>query len=109
MNDIQQIECDVFEKKVLTDIFGGYNTENMTINFGIFKYDLSSKVQKYISLFEEIAVPYMDEQGLIDGAKIKPLLQDKYQVLVPDSKFRLVDIYSNISPLIGRIKQWKNI
>lgn len=104
MNDMQQLELDVFEKKVLTDLFGGYKAENFVINFGIFKYDLSSKVQKYITLFEELAVPYMDEQGLVDGAKIKTILQDRYKILVPDNKFRLVDIYSNISPLISKLK-----
>lgn len=104
MNDIQQMELDLFEKKVLTDLFGGYNAENFVINFGIFKYDLSGRVQKYISLFEDLAVPYMDEQGLINGEKIKTILQDKYKVLVPDSKFRLVDVYSNISPLISKLK-----
>lgn len=104
MNDMQQLELDVFEKKILTDLFGGYQAENFVINFGIFKYDLSSKVQKYITLFEELAVPYMDEQGLVDGAKIKTILQDRYKILVPDSKFRLVDIYSNISPLISKLK-----
>ncbi len=102
MNDMQQMELDLFEKKLLTDLFGGYEPERFIIKFGIFKYDLSDKVQKYITLFEELAVPCMNEQGLVDVKKLKNIISDK--IPLPDNQFRLVDVYSKVSPFVLKMK-----
>lgn len=105
IEDLQQHELDLVEQKILTDIFGGYSPEYFKINIaGIFSKDLSDYVQKYINLFEETIKPFMDEQGMINGDKLKSVIKPDIAKYIPEMKFRPEDIYDIIHPLIVRIK-----
>lgn len=105
IEDLKQHELDLVEQKILTDIFGGYSPEYFKINIaGIFTKDLSEYVQKYIFLFEETIKPFMDEQGMIDGQKLKSIIKPEIAKYIPEMKFRPKDIYDILQPLIIKIK-----
>lgn len=103
INSLQQTELDLIEQKILTEIFGGYNPENFIVRFGIFKVDLSDKVQKYINRFEELVMPAMDERGYINGSELKKYVDGKLAQIIPEGNFRLIDIYDQIAPTVKYI------
>lgn len=93
IRDLQQTELDLVEKKILTEIFGGYEPQNLVFRHKLFKLDVSADVQRYIDKFEAFIKPFMDEQGYVDGAEIKKHLADEVAKFIPAEKFRLIDIY----------------
>ena len=98
-----QKELDAFEQKVLTDLFGGYTSDKFVLNFGIFKYDFSKKVQSIITDFESLVKPFMTDAGYIDGTKLRAILNTKY-LDIPDKLFRPSEIYYDIRPIILKLK-----
>ena len=103
IDNLKQAELDLFEQAVLTDLFGGASSEHMTFGSGIFKVNISDHVQRYIDKFENLVLPLMDDQGRIEGLKIKQYLLGNLAVIVPDGKFRLIEIYRQAAPLIRKI------
>lgn len=45
----------------------------------------------------------MDEQGKIEGSTIKQYLSGNLAAIVPDGKFRLIEVYRQAAPLIRKI------
>ncbi len=103
IESLQQTELDLFEQEILTDLFGGVSSERMTVGSGIFKVNISGQVQKYIDKFENLVRPLMDEQGKIEGSTIKQYLSGNLAAIVPDGKFRLIEVYRQAAPLIRKI------
>lgn len=103
ITDLKQSELDIVEQQILTELFGGYNPENMVIKKGIFKVDVSGDVQKYINMFESFVKPIMDEQGYINGAELKQYIDNKISWMLPNDKFRLRDVYDRIAPIAKQI------
>ncbi len=97
-----QRELDYLETAVLTDIFGGCDPKDFVIQKGFFKIDLSDRVQKYINEFEEMAKPFMSQDGTVNGAELNKVISIPY-INIPDYQFRLVDLYREVSPLVKKI------
>lgn len=100
MVDIKQQELDFVEQQILTDIFGGYNPENLVLRYGFFKMDLTPKVQKAIGDFEKIVKPIMDENGYVDSREVKKYINEKI-IHLPDGKYRLIEIYRRCQPFVN--------
>lgn len=103
--DVKQHELDMFEKQVLTDLFGGYEAHNLVYKFGFFKLDLKPKVQKMIQDFERIVKPLMDDNGSIDSSEVKKYINED-MLMLPDGKYRLIDIYRRIQPFLIGVKKY---
>jgi hypothetical protein len=100
--DIKQQELDFVEQQVLTDIFGGYTQDKFVYRFGLFKIDLTPRVQKAIGDFENLVKPMMDDEGFLDTSHIKSFINEAY-INIPDGKYRLIDIYRRGQPLLTSI------
>jgi hypothetical protein len=100
--DIKQQELDFVEQQVLTDIFGGYTQDKFVYRFGLFKIDLTPRVQKAIGDFENLVKPMMDNEGFLDTSHIKSFINEAY-INIPDGKYRLIDIYRRGQPLLTSI------
>lgn len=98
-----QEELDLFEQQVLTDLFGGYTADKFVIKFGIFKYDLTPKIQKTIADFETFVKPFMNSDGYVDGTQIKKYISIPY-LQIPDRLFRPIELYREIQPLLLKLK-----
>ena len=103
--DIKQQELDFVEQQVLTDIFGGYTPERFVYRFGLFKIDLTPKVQKAIGDFESLVKPMMDDEGYLDTSHIRGYINEAY-VNIPDGKYRLIDIYRRGQPLLTAVMKY---
>jgi hypothetical protein len=101
--NFRQAELDLFEKQLLTDIFGGIEPDKMVIGKGLFKLDVSGKVQEYIDMLEEAILPFMDEQGSIKGGEIKSRVSGWLSEVIPNQNFKLMDVYVHISPIVQNI------
>ena len=100
--DIKQQELDFVEQQVLTDIFGGYTQDKFVYRFGLFKIDLTPRVQKAIGDFENLVKPMMDDEGFLDTSHIKSFINEAY-INIPDGKYRLIDIYRKGQPLLTTV------
>ena len=103
--DIKQQELDFVEQQILTDIFGGYTPDKFVYRFGFMKIDLEPKVQKLIQDFEGFIKPYMEDDGSLDVSKIKKYVNEQY-ILLPDGKYRLIDIYRKCQPLFTTVVKY---
>lgn len=103
--DIKQQELDLAEQQMLTDIFGGYTPDKFVLRIGIFKYDLSPKVQKLLNDFENIAKPMMNEQGQIDLSQLRKYVAVDY-INIPDGFYRPIELYRKIQPLVAGLKEY---
>jgi hypothetical protein len=90
---------------VLTDIFGGYTQDKFVYRFGLFKIDLTPRVQKAIGDFENLVKPMMDDEGFLDTSHIKSFINEAY-INIPDGKYRLIDIYRRGQPLLTSIMKY---
>lgn len=99
MVDIKQQELDFVEQQILTDLFGGYSSENFAFRYGFFKMDLAPKVQKAIGDFETLIKPMMDENGYIDSHQVKKYINENI-INLPDGKYRLIEIYRGCQPFV---------
>lgn len=98
-----QEELDQFEKAILTELFGGYTKEHLVLHKGIFKWDLSDKVQEYIDKLESVLKPLMDERGYIQSARLKQFIDIPY-IVIPEGKFRPVELLPYIKKFIPNIR-----
>ena len=103
--DIKQLELDLAEQQMLTDIFGGYTPDNFVMKIGIFKYDLSPKIQKVLNDFEKIVKPMMNDEGKIDLSELKQYITSDY-INIPDGLYRPIELYRKIQPVIGGLKEY---
>lgn len=103
--DIKQHELDMFEKQILTDLFGGCEGQNLVYKFGFFKIDLSTKIQKMIKDFEAIVKPVMNDDGSIDSSEVKKYINED-MIRLPDGKYRLIDIYRRVQPFLFAVKKY---
>lgn len=97
----KQQELDLLEEAVLQDLFGGTSADKMVINLGLFKIDLSPRVQRGIDALEAYLSPLFDEDGTLNGSTIKTAVD----VNLPDGKIRPVELYRKFSPLVVKIKE----
>lgn len=97
----KQEELDLLEEAVLQDLFGGTSVNKMVVNLGLFKIDLSPRVQKGIDALEAYLSPLLDEDGTLNGSTIKTAVN----VNLPDGKIRPVELYRKFSPLVVKIKE----
>ena len=100
---MKQQELDLLEMKVLDDIFGGHNRENLIFRAGIFKYDIYPKVQEVINRVESVLLPIMDDNGYINMTEVKKYIEIPYMSL-PDGNFRPIELYNWLAPLLLRLK-----
>lgn len=100
---MKQHELDLLEMKVLDDIFGGHNRENLVFHIGIFKYDMYPKVQEVINRVESILLPIMDDNGYINMSELKKYIEIPY-ITLPDGNFRPIELYNWIAPLLLKMK-----
>ena len=102
----RQEELDLLETEMLNDLFGGVSADKMVIGVGLFKIDLSGKVQRMIDELESVLLPVMDERGLVLAKDIRSVLNIDPSILsaIPDKKFRPVEAYRLLSPMVKRIK-----
>jgi hypothetical protein len=103
--DIKQLELDLAEQQVLTDIFGGYTPDRFVIKVGIFKYDLSPKVQKVLNDFEKMVKPMMTDEGKINLAELRQRIASDY-INIPDGLYRPIELYQKIQPVVGGLKDY---
>ena len=103
--DIKQQELDFVEQQVLTDIFGGYTQDKFVYRFGLFKIDLTPRVQKAIGDFENLIKPMMDDEGFLDTSHIKSFINEAY-INIPDGKYRLIDIHRRGQPLLTAVMKY---
>lgn len=103
--DIKQQELDLAEQQMLTDIFGGYTPDKFVLRAGIFKYDLSGKVQKVLNDFESIVKPAMNEQGQIDLSELRKYIAVDF-INIPDGLYRPIELYRKVQPLVAGLKDY---
>lgn len=103
--DIKQLELDLAEQQLLTDLFGGYTPDRFVMKIGIFKYDLSPKIQKVLNGFEGIVKPIMNDQGQIDMSELRKKFVSDY-INLPDGLYRPIEIYRKIQPLVAGLKDY---
>jgi hypothetical protein len=100
---VKQEELDLLESEILKDIFGGDTPDRFVVQYGIFKYDMSPKIQSYIDKLESFLKPLMDENGLMDVEEAKKYLKLPEQFSA-QRKFRPVDFYrNNLRPILRSI------
>lgn len=98
--DLQQQELDDFEVGLFKIVFGeNYESNNLyklaTITYG-------SKINAYISEFEALIRPLMTDSGMINGEKLKQVVELKYPQhsnLIPSTNFRLVALLDIIKSI----------
>ena len=96
---LQQNELDKIEKLVLITLFGKESIpESTSVIFRLMKINPNN----YIEKFENMMIPIMNDDGLIDGKMLKKLLYlSKYNEFInlfsiPDKDFYLSDIAVSI-------------
>lgn len=92
-------ELENFWYKILDDLFGGHNRENLIIQRGIFRYDAYPKVQEFINRYEPILKSLINDRGYIDTSKINiPYIS------LPKDEVRLSGLYDTIRPLLLNVR-----
>ena len=95
----QQNELDKIEKYVLITLFG---SESIPESTSIALRMMNINPNDYIRKFENLMIPIMNDNGLIDGKMLKKLIYiSKYNEIariftIPDNDFFLSDITINI-------------
>jgi hypothetical protein len=102
MNEQQQAEMDVFEEAILADIFGGTTKERMVFKAGIFKIDVSARVQKAINRMEEAFIPFLTEDGFFNMENLKKYIDLKCCEF-PSEQYRPIELYRKIQPFAKTI------
>ena len=103
--DIKQLELDLAEQQLLTDLFGGYTPDKFVLKIGIFKYDFSDKVQKALNDVENTIKPIMNEQGQINLTELRKNVAIEY-INLPDGLYRPIELYRKIQPLVAGLKDY---
>jgi len=97
MADRRQMELDAFEASALELIFGkGY--QNNSSFLWISKF-FPGMLQKRIDSFEQFVLPFMDEDGKIDGPLLKQMAGDRFgslKSIIPDQPFYLSDVSATL-------------
>lgn len=96
-------QLDKVEQAILTDIFGGYSKEHLAIKYGIFKFDISDKVQRVINDFEDKVKPFLDSQGNIQPELVKRYLPF---INIKDEPIELMELYQTLKPLLAGLKDY---
>lgn len=103
--DIKQLELDLAEQQMLTDIFGGYTPDKLVFRFGFLKYDLSPKVQKVLNDLEKVVKPIMNEQGQVDLSELRKRVAVDF-INIPDGLYRPIELYGMVRPLVAGLKDY---
>lgn len=103
--DVKQQELDLAEQQILTDIFGGYTPDKFILRAGIFKYDLSGKVQKVLNDFERVVKPLMNDEGQINLAELRKYFATDF-INLPEGLYRPIELYRKIQPLVAGLKDY---
>lgn len=93
----KQMELDAFEKSVLELAFGNNYQSNSSFMW-ISKF-FPGIIQKRIDAFEQFIIPFMDDDGKIDGAMLKGVAGGKLGSLksaIPDQPFYLSDVSATL-------------
>lgn len=103
--DIKQLELDLAEQQMLTDIFGGYTPDKLVLRIGFFKYDLSPKVQKVLNDFEKLVKPMMTEEGKVNLSELRKYVAVDF-INIPEGSYRPIELYQMIQPLVAGLKDY---
>ena len=103
--DVKQQELDLAEQQILTDIFGGYTPDKFILRAGIFKYDLSGKVQKVLNDLERVVKPLMNDEGQINLAELRKYFATDF-INLPEGLYRPIELYRKIQPLVAGLKDY---
>ena len=92
-------ELERFWFKILDDLFGGHQRENLVIQKGIFKYDMYPKVQTFIDTYEPVLKSLINERGYIDTSSLNiPYIS------LPKDEVRLSGLYEAIRPVLLNVR-----
>lgn len=96
LEDLKQMELDKAELMVFNKLWGGPEPDGAFLTilkmFGI-------DINKYIQSFENCVKPFMKDNGLIDGIRLRQVLSlksPKLSEMVPPHDFRLCDIVEGV-------------
>lgn len=95
----QQNELDKVERHILITMFG---SENIPESTSIVLRMANINPNEYIRKFETFMIPFMNDDGLIDGKALKKLIRiSKYSKIadlftIPDTDFYLSDVCISI-------------
>lgn len=92
-------ELESFWYRILDDVFGGHQRENLVIQKGIFRYDAYPKVQAFIDAYEPMLKSLINERGYLDTSK----LNIPY-VSLPKDEVRLSGLYELIRPILLNLR-----
>ena len=98
--DNKQIELDSFENTVLQTVFGP-DWRNSK-GFKVIEFMRPGLVQGYINKFEEVVLPFMNDDGSINGVFLKKALELKnpnIAEIVPNKNFLLNDIVREVTKI----------
>lgn len=97
-----QMELDMVEEHVLSCLFR--DAHNPQINNSIKSFLVMSGrnpieiINKSIAHFENIARPFLKENGYVDGEKLSQLIAIRFNKQVPLGDFRLIDVTRMLEP-----------
>lgn len=97
----KEIELDLFERTILESVFGKEYQSNYF--FKIAEAYKPGVFQSYIDKFESVVKPFMVEDGSVDGARLKRVLEVAYPniaQIVPGYNFRLSEVLQSVIQLI---------
>lgn len=100
----KQNALDELEAAVLDDIFGGHTAESMSVRVGLLNINLTGKAQKIINEMEAFLAPVLDDNGFVS---VQKMTENGIQIpdfIMPDAKFRPIDLYRIFSPVVRKIK-----
>ena len=98
--DNKQIELDSFENTILQTLFGP-DWRNSK-GFKVIEFMKPGLVQGYINKFEEVVLPFMNDDGSVNGMMLKRALEFKSQTLaeiVPNKNFLLNEILKDVTKI----------
>lgn len=101
-----QIELDALERAALSAVFGE-DFQNSK-SFRLVESFFPGRIQTYINKFEAFLKPFLDEEGLVDGAGLKEAVSIYYPEIsevIPGRKFRLSEISDKAIDLYRRLRQ----
>lgn len=102
MSNLIQTELDLFEEHLLTCLFKDINNPQFNSTVKSFLV-MSGKnpidiLNEAIIKFENIAKPFLKDNGYVDGTKLSKLLEIRFKQQIPISDFRLIDVSRILEP-----------
>ena len=97
----KQIELDAFEESILSSLFG--ENWKSSPSFKMLEVIKPNLVQGYIDRFESLVLPFMNDDGSLNGAMLKKALEIKSPTiaeLIPEKNFRLNELSKGLIKIL---------